>query len=154
MKTPTISSIDGGGGGGGDTTERGSPKRVPDPDQSERRAPAVRAPFIPSADTSPPEDPWLLDKSPQDLNHEIKMSDEGNLHRLTTQLRMMTDDFLAHLRYVGRQDWNEFRQEELLIAQSRYDWFTEELWKLVLQGKHRTDCDCEVCMKLRVEEDR
>ena len=29
-----------------------------------------------------------------------------------------------------------------------------ELWKLVLEGKHQVDCDCEVCMRLRVEENR
>ena len=154
MNTPTFSLRDGGGGEGGGATERGNPEHALDPEQDQPRTHAVRAPFIPPADISPPEDPWLSRTLPQDLDHEITMSDDGNLHRATTQLRHLIDDFLAHLRYVARQDWNEFRQEELLLAQNRYDWFTEELWKLVLEGKHRADCDCEVCMRLRVEEDR
>jgi hypothetical protein len=81
--------------------------------------------------------------------------DEGHSrHKAATQLRRTIDDFLDHLRYVGRQEWNEFRQEELVLAQNRYDWFTEELWRLVLQDKHPQHCDCDVCMRLRVDEDR
>ena len=154
MNTPTFSLRDGGGSGDGGATHRGGPDEALDPGQKHPHTHAVRAPFIPPADTSPPEDPWLLRTSPHDLNDESLMSDDGNRHRSTTQLRKMIDDFLDHLRYVARQDWNEFRQEELLLAQNRYDWFTEELWRLVLEGKHRTDCDCEVCLRLRVEEDR
>jgi len=75
-------------------------------------------------------------------------------HRTATRLRKTIDDFLEHLRYVGRQDWNEFRQEELVLAQNRYDWLTEELWRLVLEDKHPQHCECDVCMRLRVEEDR
>ena len=156
MNTPTFSLRDGGGGGsrGGGATDRGGPDEALGPGQTRPHTHAVRAPFIPPADTSPPEDPWLLGKSPHGLSDESTMSDHGNRHRTATQLRKTIDGFLAHLRYVARQDWNEFRQEELLLAQNRYDWFTEELWRLVLEGKHRTDCDCEVCLRLRVEEDR
>ncbi len=104
MKTPTISLRDRGGG----ATERGSPEHALYPVQNQPRAHAMRAPLIPPADTAPPGDPWLSETMPQDLNLEITMSDDGNLHRATTQLRDMIDDFLDHLRYVARQDWNEF----------------------------------------------
>jgi hypothetical protein len=42
----------------------------------------------------------------------------------------------------------------LVAAKHRYDWFAEELWRLMLHGKHATDCTCEICVMLRVEEDR
>jgi hypothetical protein len=75
-------------------------------------------------------------------------------HRTAIQLRKTVDDFLEHLRYIARQDWNEFRQEELVLAQNRHDWLTEELWKLVLENKHPQHCGCDICFKLRVAEDR
>ena len=91
----------------------------------------------------PPGSPFT---EPQDAEH--------TRHRTATQLRKTIDDFLEHLRYVGRQDWNEFRQEELVLAQNRYDWLTEDLWRLVLENKHPQHCECDICFRLRIAEDR
>lgn len=82
------------------------------------------------------------------------MGEEKNCPRTNVELRKMVDDFLDHLRYVVRQDWNEFRQEELVAAKNRYDWFAEKLWRLMLDDKHATDCTCEICVRLPAEEDR
>ena len=82
------------------------------------------------------------------------MGEEKNCPRTNVELRKMVQDFLDHLRYVVRQEWNEFRQEELVEAKYRYDWFAEELWRLMLHDKHATGCTCEICARLRVEEDR
>jgi len=79
---------------------------------------------------------------------------EHTRHRAATQLRKTIDDFLEHLRYVGRENWNEFRQEELVLAQNRYDWLTGELWRLVLENKHPQHCECSICFRLRIAEDR
>ncbi len=91
------------------------------------------------------------------------MGEEKNRPRTNVELRKMVNDFLDHLRYVVRQEWNEFRsKEELVATKNRYDWFAEELWRLMLEelwrlmlhDKHATGCRCEICVRLRVEEDR
>ena len=82
------------------------------------------------------------------------MGEEKNRPRTDVELRKMVDEIVDHLRYVVRRDWNEFRQEELVLAKNRYDWFAEKLWWLMLHDKHATGCTCEICTRLRVEEDR
>ena len=82
------------------------------------------------------------------------MGAKKNRPRTNVELRKLVDEFLDHLRYVVRQDWNEFRQEELVLAKHRYDWYADELWKLIQERKHPKDCPCEICVRLRVAEDR
>ncbi len=108
----------------------------------------------PAGSSSPPDGLWPRNVVPHVFNPESIMSEHGNRPRTRLKLREMIDDFLDHLRYVVREDWNEFRQEKLVLAKSRYDWFAEEIWKLMLQDKHPVDCVCQICVTLRLKEDR
>ena len=82
------------------------------------------------------------------------MSPDEDRRRTNGQLRKMVDDFLDHLRYICRQDWNEFRQEELVLAKSRWDWLADELGRILLEDKPPENCGCEICAMIRLTEDR
>lgn len=80
-----------------------------------------------SGSASPPVGLWPRNVVPHVFNPEGIMSEQGNRPRTRLKLRKTIDDFLDHLRYVVREDWNEFRQEKLVLAKNRYDWFAEEI---------------------------
>ena len=83
-----------------------------------------------------------------------KIPEQDNRRRTNTQLREMVDTFLDHLRYVVRQDWTEFRQQELMLAKERYHRLADEVWKLMVWDDHPMNCSCAICVGLRVQEDR
>ena len=109
----------------------------------------------PAGSSSPPVGLWPRNVVPHVFNLESIMSEHGNNRpRTRLKFRKTIDDFLDHLRYVVREDWNEFRQEKLVLAKNRYDWFAEEIWKLMVKDNHPVDCVCPICVTLRVKEDR
>ncbi len=74
-----------------------------------------------------------------------------NRRRTYKRLRKMVDDFLDHLRYVVRQDWTQSREKELTLAKERYHRLADDVWKLMVQDEHPTNCSCAVCVGLRVQ---
>ena len=85
---------------------------------------------------------------------EDKIPEHNNRRRTNKRLREMVDRFLDHLRYVVRQDWTEFRQQELMLAKERYHRLADEVWKLMVWDDHPMNCSCAICVGLRVQEDR
>ena len=88
------------------------------------------------------------------MPEEDRMPEQDNRRRPNKRLREMVDDFLDHLRYVVRQEWTESREKELTLAKERYDWLTDEVWKLMVRNEHPMSCACAICVALRVQEDR
>ncbi len=82
------------------------------------------------------------------------MSEPRNRKRTNLMLRNMVEDFLDHMRYVVGEEWSSFRTEELAQAKRRYDEFADELWTMMLEKDQPTHCPCELCILIRIEEDR
>ncbi len=82
------------------------------------------------------------------------MSEPRNRKRANLKLRNMVEDFLDHMRYVVGEEWTSFRTEELAQAKRRYDEFADELWTMMLEKDHPTHCPCELCILIRIAEDR
>lgn len=82
------------------------------------------------------------------------MSKPRNRRRTNLKLRNMIDDFLDHMRYVVDEEWTPFRTEELAQAKQRYDEFAGALWTAMLEKDHPAHCPCELCILIRIAEDR
>ncbi len=44
--------------------------------------------------------------------------------------------------------------KELTLAKERYNRLGDEVWKLMVQDEHPTNCSCAICVGLRLEDDR
>ena len=82
------------------------------------------------------------------------MNQPRNRKRTRAELRNKIDDFLNHIRFVVRQDWNDFEVEELGAAKARYARFADEVWDLMMEEEHPQHCPSDICLLLRVAEDR
>ncbi len=81
-------------------------------------------------------------------------AEQINRRRANKRLRKMVNDFLDHLRYVVRQEWDESGEEELALAKERYHRLADKVWMLMVEDEHPLNCSCAICVALRVAEDR
>ncbi len=88
------------------------------------------------------------------MPEEDKIAEQDNRPRTNPRLREMVDDFLDHLRYVVRQEWDESGEEELALAKERYHRLADKVWMLMVEDEHPINCSCAICVALLVAEDR